>query len=203
MALSLYAPAKAEMTPIDQMPAGVYKIDPHHASVLWKVNHLGLSDYLGAFHKMDATLTLDPKDITNSKLVASVDLTSVKVDIATTSDKKDKKNSMAFEKELEGPKWLNSSKFPKATFVSTQIVKTGDDTGTIEGNLTFMGMTKPLTLKAKLNGSVAAHMILKKPVLGITATGTIKRSEWGVKEYLGAVGDDVELTINAEFVNSK
>lgn len=203
LALSISFSAQADMTPPEAMPAGVYVMDPHHASVVWRVDHFGLSSYVGSFHKVEATLNYDPKDPANSKLVATVDMSSVKVDIATKTDKKDKYDSNAFAKELVGAKWFHSSKFPKATFVSTKIESTGDKTADVSGNLTFMGKTRPLTLKVTFNGAYAQQPISKMPELGFSATATVKRSDWGVKEYLGGIGDDVDLTINAEFVQMK
>lgn len=188
--------AIADMTPISDMPAGEYKLDPHHASVNWNVNHMGLSNYAARFTKMDATITLDPKDLSQSKLVATVDLGSVKTDYPDAA-KKD------FDKELAGDQWLNAAKFPEAKFESTKIEKTGKNTGKIQGNLTFMGVSKPLTLDVTFNGAYDRHPMTNLPELGFSATATLKRSEWGFTNMVPHIGDEVKLHIEAEFIMAK
>lgn len=194
--LSLTSCTYADMTPLAEMPAGEYKLDPHHASLTWSVSHQGLSNYTARFTKIDATLTLDPKDLTKSKLVATVQPGSVKTDYPA-SEKKD------FDKELADSQWFNVAKFPEAKFESTKIVKTGKDTGKIEGNLTFMGVSKPLTLDVKFNGAYEKQPMYDQPALGFSATATIKRSDWGLKTYVPIIGDDVTLRIEAEFQMAK
>jgi len=184
--------AYADMTPMSEMPAGVYTLDPHHASVTWSVNHQGLSNYTARFTKMDATITLDPKDPTKSKLVATVDPASIKTDYPDAKTKD-------FDKELTGDQWMNVITFPEAKFESTKIEKTGKNTGIIHGNLTFMGVTKPMTFKATFNGAYLKHPMANVPTIGFSATGTMKRSEWGLKNLIPYVGDDVNLHIEAEF----
>lgn len=193
---SMSALAVADTTPIAEMPAGEYKNDPHHTSLTWSVNHMGLSNYTARFTKIDATITLDPKDLRKSKLVATVDLGSVRTDFQDVS-KKD------FDKELAGREWFNAAKFPEATFQSTKIEKTGKNTGKIHGNLTFMGVTKPLTLDVTFNGGYERHPMTNLPELGFSATAKIKRSEWGLTNLVPHVGDDVKLRIETEFVMAK
>lgn len=187
--------AKAAMTPVATMPAGAYTLDKTHSSLVWKVNHLGLSNYTARFTKIDAMLNFDPKDPTKSTLVATIDPTSVKTDYPYP----EKKN---FDAELtKGKEWFNTKQFPKITFKSTKIEKTSDTTGKIYGELTFLGVTKPLVLDATFNGAYA-----KKPFapndaagLGFSATGIIKRSLWGLGTYVPAVGDDVTIQLETEF----
>jgi polyisoprenoid-binding protein YceI len=194
--LSMSAFAYADMTPIADMPAGEYKLDPTHASVTWKVNHMGLSNYAARFTKMDATITLDPKDLSKSKLVATVDPASVRTDYPDVA-KKD------FDKELTSAEWFNTAKFPEAKFESTKIETTGKNTGKIHGNLTFLGVTKPLTFDVTFNGGYEKHPMANIPALGFSATATMKRTEWGFKNMVPHIADDVTLHIEAEFVMAK
>ncbi len=188
--------AVADMTPIAEMPAGEYKNDPHHTSLTWKVSHMGLSNYTARFTKIDATITLDPKDLSKSKLVATVEPGSVKTDYQDES-KKD------FDKELASREWLNAIKFSEAKFESTKIKKTGKNTGKIYGNLTFLGVTKPLTFDVIFNGAYERHPMTNLPELGFSATATLKRSEWGFNHMVPHIGDDVKLHIEAEFIMAK
>lgn len=189
-AMLCVSPASAqEMVSYDAMPAGVYQIDPTHASLTWKVSHAGLSNYTARFKSFDATVTLGPKDVTKSVIKASVNPASIETD-----------HPKNFNRELQDPKWFNSGTFPKIIFESTRIEKTGDKNGKIHGNLTFLGVTKPIVLDAVFNGAYITQPFSQKPTLGVSAYGTIKRSEWGMDTYVPAIGDDVTLAIEAEFV---
>ena len=185
--------AQAEMMPLKDMPAGDYTLDPSHASLTWRVSHLGLSTYTARFTKLDATLNFDPKDPAKSKVVAKVNPLSVETDFPTP-EKKD------FDKELAtGDQWFNANKFPDITFESGKIEKTGEKTGLIHGKLTFMGVTKPLTLAATFNGAYLKKPFVEIPALGFSATATIKRSDWGLATYVPYIGDEVQLLIETEF----
>jgi polyisoprenoid-binding protein YceI len=185
--------AKAQTTPIKEMPSGTYKLDKTHASVTWKVNHMGLSKYTARFTKMDASLDFDAKDPAQSKLVATIDPTSVKTDYPD-ADKKD------FDKELaEGKDWFNGKKFPEIKFEAATIEISEENKGKIHGNLTFLGVTKPVTLNTSLNGAYLKMPYLKVPALGFSATTTIKRSDFNWKTYIPMIGDEVEILIEVEF----
>ncbi|MDX1974075.1 MAG: YceI family protein [Rickettsiales bacterium] len=180
-------------TPANEMPAGDYQLDKTHASLTWKVSHMGLSNYTARFTRMDATLNFDPKDPTKSKLVATVDPTSVRTDYPN-ADKKD------FDAELaKGETWFNAGKFPEIKFVSTSIDKTGEKTGKVHGNLTFLGVTKPLTLDVTFNGAYAQKPMVNTPGIGFSATAKLKRSDWGFSTYIPTLGDEVTLLIEVEF----
>jgi polyisoprenoid-binding protein YceI len=173
------------------VPAGTYKLDPAHASLTWRVKHLGLSNYTARFTKIDATLSYDPKDPTKSKITASVDPASVRTDLNAPKD---------FDQELrEDPRFFKVAKFPEIKFASTKLEKTGDRTGRMTGDLSFMGVTKPVTLDVTFNGSFREHPMTKRGALGFSATGTVKRSEFGMDALVPFVGDDVAVVIEAEF----
>ena len=188
-------PAKADGTVYQEMPAGVYKLDETHASLIWKVSHLGLSDYTARFTKFDADLTFDPENPENSSLTATVDPTSIKTDYPGEKD---------FDKELvEKETWFNAGEYPEIKFVSTNVEKTGENTGIITGDLTFLGVTKPLTLDVTFNKALAKQPFSGKPTLGFSASGTLERSKWGMDTYVPNIGDTVELLIEAEFAKDE
>ncbi len=186
--------ANANTISYDKMPAGEYTLDKGHASIIWKVNHLGLSNYTARFTKFDATIKFDPKDITKSSVSANIDPTSIKTDYPFKA-KKD------FDKKLvTGKEWFNSEKFPTIKFISEKVEKTSETTGKIHGQMTFLGVSKPIVLDVKFNGGLAIQPFANKPALGFSATGKLKRTDWGFKKYVPSVGDEVSFTIEAEFL---
>ena len=190
------APVAAAPVKVD-MPSGSYTVDPAHASITWRIKHFGLSNYTARFTKFTATVNLDATDVAKSTLAVPIDPNSVRTDYPF-ADKTD------FDKEIgQDERFLNSAQFPEIKFVSTGIVATGPKSGKLTGNLTMRGVTKPVTLDAKWNGGMASHPFLKIPIFGISATGTIKRSDFGMTYGAQALSDTVELQIEAEFQKTK
>lgn len=181
--------------PVDA-PAGTYKLDLTHASLTWRVKHLGLSLYTARFTRFDATLDIDPAKPETAKLRATVDPLSVRTDFPRASEKD-------WDKELaESDKWFNGKAHPGITFASTRVERTGDRTARVTGDLTLLGVKKPVTLDVRLNGALKDHPFQKgKPALGFSATGTLKRSDFGMTTLIGpVVGDEVQIAIEAELV---
>ncbi len=170
-------------------PSGSYTLDKTHANIIFGINHLGFSTYYGRFDNFDAALNFDAKDPTKSVL-------NVTVDTASTNT-----NNKVLEDKLDSKAFFNAAQHPKATFVSKKIEKTSDTTGKITGDLTLLGVTKSITLDATFNAS-GLNPFSKAHTLGFGATGIIKRSDFGMKEYLPAVGDEVVLQIQAEFAQT-
>jgi len=166
--------------------AGTYKVEPYHTQVVFSVSHFGFTNYWGVFSNVSGSLTLDPKKPAASKLEVTIPVQSV----MTTSDK--------LTGELKGEQWLDAAKFPNATFVSTKVTPGANGTATIVGDFTLHGVTKPLTLHAKFIGA-GVNPLDKAFTSGFEATGTIKRSEFGVKQYLPLLGDNVQLHIAGAF----
>lgn len=173
--------------------SGTYTIDPTHSSLFWSVNHFGLSNYTARLNSYDVTIELNADDITQSSMTATIDMTSVDTDFPfpETTD---------FNAELQGANWLNTSAFPQATFVSTQIVKTGDTTAQITGDLTFLGITLPVTLDTVLIGSLGKHPFADGAAFGIQAVGTFDRTDFGFSTFVPGAGAEVTIEINAEFI---
>lgn len=181
------------MTPLEQMPAGVYTLDKTHASVTWKVSHLGLSRYTARFSKIDATLTLDVKAPAKSQLVATVYPTSIVTDFPLLSE-------TDFDQVLAtGKEWFHADRFPEIRFVSQRIELTGKNTGKVFGDLTLLGRTKPLVLDVVFNGAYQSKFLTNVPAIGFSATASLKRSDWGLSTLIPVVGDKVDIMIEAEF----
>ena len=196
LAILLLIPASsqaAEKVAATEVPSGEYVLDKSHASLIWKVSHLGLSDYTARFTDFDATIDFNSQDPTKSKLTVEVNPLSVETDYPYEEEKD-------FDKKLaESESWFNSSEFPKITFESKKIEKTGDDTGIIHGHLTMLGETKPLKLKVTSNGGYLKKPFAEVPALGFSATATMKRSDWGFDTYVPTIGDEVKILIEVEF----
>jgi polyisoprenoid-binding protein YceI len=183
------SPAVAQSAKIDA-PAGEYVLDKTHASITWKVTHLGLSQYTARFTSFDMALVLDPVTPTKSTISVTIDPRSVKTDFPFP-EKED------FDKVV-AEKFLMAGEHPTITFQSTSLKATGAKTGKLTGNLTLMGVTKPVTLDVKLNGAMV-HPFRKIPVVGFSATGTFKRSDFGSTVLQGPIGDEITVIIEAEF----
>ena len=165
---------------------GHYKVDPLHTQVIFSISHLGFTDFYGSFSGVTGDLQLDTAAPANSKLGVTIPAQS----ILTTVPK--------LTEELKGEQWFDAAKFPTATFTSTRVVRTGDGTANIVGDFTLHGVTKPVTLSAHLVGS-GVNPLDKATTAGFEATGVIKRSDYGIKQYLPVLGDDIHLTIVGSF----
>ena len=188
-ALVLAGPALAQTAPTRdaaQIPAGTYAVDPGHTQVGWRVSHMGFSNYAGGFSNVSGTLDLQPKTPAGSKLSIRIPVASV----TTTSDK--------LTGELKGDQWLDAGKYPEMTFVSTKVTPEGKDRAKVAGDLTLHGVTKPVTLDVTLVGA-GTNPLSKKFTVGFEATGTLNRSEFGVKTYVPLIGDTLHLTIAGAF----
>lgn len=171
--------------------AATYTLDPAHTSVGFKVKHLMITNVKGVFEKFQGTLILDEKDITKSKLSATIDIASINTNIAKRDE------------HLRSADFFDAAKFPTMTFESTKIEKAGADKLIVTGNLTIRGVTKPVVLNVEgLNQEIKTPQGgLKR---GASATGSINRQDFGVSwnKKLDAggvvVADEVHIIIDAE-----
>jgi polyisoprenoid-binding protein YceI len=170
-------------------PTGHYNVQPGHTQGIFSILHMGISNYYGRFGKASGTLQFDSKIPEKNSVSIDVDMSS----ISAASD--------VLTEELKSASVFDVASFPKATFTSTAVKKTGANTGDIMGDLTLHGVTKPVTLHATFNGFIQ-DMKTGAARLGFAATGHVKRSDFGLTAMRWApmVADDVDLMIEAEFV---
>jgi polyisoprenoid-binding protein YceI len=175
-------------TDVAELRGGGYTLDKDHASLLFKINHLGFSTFIGAFDGFDASLDFDPENIENSTLEVIVDMSSLDI------------NLPEFEEELLGDNWFDAAAFPQAVFRTTNYLgQDEDETFNFEGELTMHGVTAPITLNIKFNGG-GRNFLTRKYTLGFEAKTSFQRSVFGVDRFTNfGVGDDIELDINVEF----
>lgn len=182
----------AQQTPqtLKSLPTGAYQMEKPHASLLARVKHMGLSNYTVRLTDFDATLDFDPANPAASKVHAIINPLSVQADHPTDT---------GWDKKI-GTDFLKGADFPQIVFDSTKVEPTGQFTGKVTGNLTFRGITKPVTLDVTYNGGMDAAVLYgNRPAVGFSAHGTFKRSDYGFSDYLSAVSNDVEIVIEAEF----
>lgn len=170
------------LLPVSSMAAS-YTIDPAHTYPNFTINHLGFSTLHGRFDKTSGKLSMD-----RDKGTGSVEVT---IDVASVSTGFKKRND-----HLRSPDFFNAVEFPEITFKSTKVTFQGKG-ATVVGDLTIKGVTKSVTLTVdSINCGV--HPFSKKEVCGFNATTQLKRSDYGVKYALPAVGDDISLTLEVE-----
>jgi polyisoprenoid-binding protein YceI len=165
--------------------AADYTIDPSHTHILFMVNHLGLSNMIGLFTDMAGTFSFDPAHIEASKVKVTIKTASLSTQFGPR------------DADLKGADWFNVTEFPEMTFTGVSFSKTDDHTGTITGNLTLLGVTKPVTLHVTFNNA-GLRASDKKQAAGFSATSKIKRSDFGMKTFIPYIGDEVSLIIETE-----
>ena len=171
--------------------AADYVVDKEgqHAFVDFKISHMGYSFITGTFKDIDGKFSFDAAKPEDSKIEFNVNTASVFT------------NHAERDKHIASADFLNASKFAKATFVSTSVKSTGANTADVTGDLTILGVTKPVVVKATFLGEG------KDPWGGYRAgfegTTTIKRSDFGKQKDLGPKSDAVELYVSFEGVKAK
>jgi polyisoprenoid-binding protein YceI len=168
-----------------------YTIDPLHSSVNFSVDHLGLSTIYGRFSKFAATFAQDRAAKTGS---VEVTVETASVD---TNDNDKGSRPRSRDEHLRSSDFFNAAEFPRMTYKSTGVVFTGDNPMTVEGTLTLLGVTKPVTLtveRFKCNPATATA----KERCGGVVVGKLKRSDFGMKTGIPSIGDEIALTIGFE-----
>ena len=189
------APPAPEAAVVHDAPAGEYKLDPSHADLSFRVNHIGMSMYTARFTKFDATLQFDPANPEAMSVIANIDVGSLALPNPPTG----------FTEEMLGAQWFNAARYPEIRFRSTGVEQTGPNTARVTGDLTLHGQTKPVTLEARFNGGYAGHPMDPHGRIGFSAHGSLRRSEfdiaYGVPPEGSTMGvfDEVEFVIEAEF----
>ena len=162
-----------------------YAIDPTHTYPRFSYNHFGLSTQQSLFKKSTGTIVFDKAAKTGSVDV-TIDTTSVEAASPLTD-------------HIKGEDFLNTAKFPTATFKSTRVVFEGDKPVRIEGDLTLKGVTKPVTLTVT-NFTNKEHPMAKRDAIGANATAVVKRTDFNMGKFVPAVGDEVTITLSVEAI---
>lgn len=186
LALSGASAVAADVDP-SVAPSGSYHNDPRHAYIMFSYDHMGMSRPHVRWRKWSGELDWDAEDPAASSVYVTIDAASVDSGVDE------------FDGHLRGEGFFDVAGHPEITFESTSIERTGPNTGKISGDLTIKGVTAPVVLDAVINGATddAQGGVYK---LGFSATTTVKRSEFGITAYVPLVSDEVEISIESEFI---
>lgn len=171
--------------------AATYTLDPTHTWVTFSINHAGWATAEGQFRAASGTLEFDPANAAASTLSVEIDAASIDT------------NDQARNEHLMSPDFFNTAEFPKITFTATAIEVTGDKTGKVTGDLTMVGVTKPVTLDVTFNAEAPLPWDASVVKAGFTATGTVQPADWGMTKVAEfGLGPDVVITINSEAIKN-
>jgi len=168
-----------------------YSIDPVHTFPIFAVEHMGLSMLYGRVDKTSGKVTIDRAAHTAS-LDVSMDAASI-----DTGDSERGSRPRTRDEHLRSADFFNAAEFPKILYKSTRVNFTGDTPSSIEGNLTMLGVTKPLTLTVE-RFRCNLNVPNRKDRCGGNASGKIKRSDFGMKYGIPALGDEITLMLQWE-----
>ena len=169
---------------------GVYKSEATHAYITFQYLHQGYARPTLRWNDFDATVNLDPSNPTASTLNVVIDTASIDSGVEK------------FDQHLVSPNFFDAAAHPKITFNSTSLIEASTGKGSITGDLTMKGITKPVELFVTLN-KVGENFRSKKPMIGISATAKLKRSDWDLGKHTPLVGDDVDISIEVEFIKEE
>ena len=163
-----------------------YTLDAGHSFPRFEINHFGFSTHRGQFNQTAGKLTLD-----RAAKTGTIEITVQTASIGTGDPK--------LEEHLRSPDFFSVEKFPTMVFKSKAVKFNGNLPASAEGELTLLGVTRPLTLSIA-NVVCAPHPVLKKENCGAEVSGKLKRSDFGMTKYVPAVGDEVTLHIQVEAI---
>lgn len=167
--------------------ADTYHFDKNHTSIIWLASHQGFSKSTGQFVDFDGQVMLDEENPANSSVEVTIQIESLFTGIEK------------FTKHLLSKDFFIASEFKTAKFVSNKVEITGDKQAKVHGDLTMLGISKPLTLDVVLNRIDYD----KDRTAGFSVTGQIKRSEYGMTFAIPNIPDEVDLLIEAEIIRKE
>ncbi|CAB3747929.1 YceI family protein [Paraburkholderia solisilvae] len=169
-----------------RVPAGPYKLDADHWSVIFDVDHFKYSRFAMRFDRVTGQLDWRDGGMENSAVAITIDASSIDTNVPL------------LDKMVKGDEMLDVARYPDIRFVSTHFERTGDAVGKLTGDLTIRGTTQPVTLDVKFNG-YGVDPLTKLDTIGFSAQGSFSRSKFGLTSWFPAVGDDVHVRVQAEF----
>ncbi|QBR00281.1 YceI family protein [Paraburkholderia pallida] len=172
------------------VPAGHYTLDAHHWSIVFDVDHLHYTRFVMRFDRASAQLHWRANALENATVEAVIDAASLDTNVPL------------LDRMVKGSQMLDVERYAQIRFVSTHFERTADmdgkPAGTLTGDLTIHGVTQPVTLDVVFNG-YAPNPLTKQPTLGFAATGRFSRAKFGLTTWYPAVGDEIDVRIQAEF----
>ncbi len=184
-ALALALPLAASAAPES------YTLDPYHTYPHFAVDHLGVSTLWGRFDRSSGKFTID-RAAKKGTLELTVQTASV-----STGDNDKGARPRSLDEHLKSADFFNVAEFPRMTFKASDVKFGGDSPAEVSGELTLLGVTRPLTLKIE-RWVCKDHPFSKKPMCGGNASGSLKRTDFGMKYGVPAVGDEIRLYVEFE-----
>jgi polyisoprenoid-binding protein YceI len=184
--ITLLAAAFAALSSSAFAAPETFAVDSSHTFPRFSYSHFGYSKQLSKFDKTSGTIVLD-----KAAKTGSVDVT---IDTKSVNT-----GSALFNEHIQGEDFLDTEKYPTATFKSTKVHFKGDKPVSVDGDLTLKGITKPVTLKVE-SFQQMPHPMLKKDALGANAVTKVKRSDFNMGKYAPHVGDEVTIEIAVEAI---
>lgn len=181
---TVFAAALFAFASLGVQAAETYTLDSAHTYPNFTVSHLGFSTMHGRFNQTEGTVVIDREGE-----ASSVDVTIQTASIDTGLEKRDE--------HLRSDDFFNVAKYPVMTYKSTSVKFTGEDSAIVQGDLTLLGVSKPVPLYVD-HIKCGENPVNKKPTCGFNATTTVKRSDFGMTNYLPGVGDEIAIRIEAE-----
>ena len=166
-----------------------WNLDGMHTSVNFAVSHFGISNVTGNFSEFEGGFTATKEDLSDAKITFTIKAKSI------NTGNGDRDN------HLNSEEFFHTTKHENITFESTSFYKTGENIYELKGKMTMRGITKTVAFKVSLGGIITDHYGNTRA--GFTATTMINRNDFGVSGAEGAVGNNVNITLNAEFVKAK
>lgn len=180
-----YGPPAAQAAKPD-----AFTFDKTHTQIFFSVSHLGFSFSTGSFTRFDGGFTFSEQKPEQSSINVTIDAASLSL-----HDEK-------WEEHVKSVDFLDVATHPKIIFKSTKVEKTGDNTGRVTGDLTLLGVTKPVTLEVIFN-KAAVHPYTKQYVAGFSGKTSINRSDFGMDYGLPGIGDEVNITLEVEGIRTE
>ena len=168
-----------------QVPTGAYEIDKEHGYIAFTYVHQGYSKPHLRWRNWDSTLNWNSENPDQSSVNVTIQVDSIDSGVDR------------FDDHLRSDGWFDAEKNPTITFASTGLRQVLGTKGQMTGDLTMMGVTKPVTLDVTFNKGGDRRGGGHK--MGFSASGKLLRSEWNLGKYVPAVGDEVELIIEVEY----
>ena len=197
VALNLAGSAVIAEPSLEGVASGLYTLEKTHAFLTWTVRHNGISGYTVNFTDFDADLVFDAAQPENAQLAVRIN------PMALNTNYPDPEKKLSWENELStDDKFLNGDEFPQISFVSTDIEQTGAFEGIVTGDLTFLGVTQPVSLRVSYGGVANPPWFGQRDVLGFTASARIKRSDFGMTSLKGIISDEVDIAFSGEFLQA-
>lgn len=162
-----------------------YQIDPTHTFVHFEIMHLGLSHFTGRFDDVDGSIVFDREAGTGS--------VDISIDVASANTGVEK-----LDNHLQTDDFFHAEKYPKVRFVGDQFTVTDGKVLAVSGDLTILGVTRPVTLQFSHFNCLDEHPMARVPACGGNAVTNIDRSDFGMDAFIPAVGDSVRLSIEVE-----